>query len=133
MEDVLYYQGKPNTKTRQRTFIAQKGLVMKEYKKQSIRIPFESYFFLASEQHKQRCEKEYRPLNREFIEKRFIRDNPNGYLATNGSFGGCNGSPVRAWEERRWTSWSIETLKQMLDDVGLPWEDGPIVEEISLF
>lgn len=39
-------------------------------------------------------------------------------LLSDGDFGGCNGSPVHAWEEHRWTSWTLDDMKAMLDRAG---------------
>lgn len=41
-------------------------------------------------------------------------------------------SQKNSWEEHRWTSWSCKDMKEMLDEVGLPWKDGGSVNYISV-
>lgn len=49
-----------------------------------------------------------------------------------GDLGGCNGVPENAWEEHRWTTWSIEDMKNILNEAGLSWKNGEEVEYISV-
>ena len=101
-------------------------------KQATIKLTFDSYYYLRNKQHEERSESG-RALNKETIKRQFDSNHPNGYfLATNGSFGGCKGSPVNAWEQGRWTSWKLEQLKEMLDNAGLPWEDGEEIETIEI-
>ena len=37
-----------------------------------------------------------------------------------------------AWEEGRWTSWSCEDMKKILDAAELPWEPGETIEYFEI-
>ena len=107
---------------------------MREYKVRTVAMPWESWSFLFEEQHRQRCES-----GREISEKHwgrarreFDRFSRNGYKEVgDGDFGGCKGDPRNAWQERRWTSWSIEDMKRMLDEAGLPYGEDGVQERID--
>lgn len=110
---------------------------MKVHTAKTIAVPFESWFFLKEEQHRQRSEtgkrldkKRWRTL----FDGDAIRSCPmkGCKLLSDGDFGGCNGSPVHAWEEHRWTSWTLDDMKVMLDRAGLPWKDGECIECIDV-
>ncbi len=49
-----------------------------------------------------------------------------------GDLGGCKGDPENAWEEHRWTTWSVEDMKNILNEAGLLWKDGEEKEYISV-
>lgn len=108
---------------------------MKVHTEKTIAVPFESWFFLKEEQHKQRSEIGA-PLNRKRWEAVFgsdaIQSGPMACfkLLRDGDFGGCKGSPRSAFEEHRWTSWSIDEMKEMLDKAGLPWKEGNEIESL---
>lgn len=101
-------------------------------KAKTIAVPFESWFYLQTESHNQRSESG-KPLDKERFKRMF--DNHVKALGRNGTkllkpgdLGGCIGDPHHAYEEGRWTSWTLEQMKAMLDAAGLPWEDGEVVE-----
>ena len=99
----------------------------------TIAVPFESWFYLQSECHNQRSESG-RPLNEERFRRMFDQHSRNGVnLLKSGDLGGCIGDPKNAFEEGRWTSWTLHQMKAMLDAVGLPWEDGEDVEYITVY
>ena len=104
-------------------------------KSPSLEVPFESYLFLQKECFRQRNE---RP-NATWTDKRtdrlrksfdYLTQGKHGMYMIGGSLGGCNGSPIRAWEEGRWTNWSVDDMKRILDEAGLPWKDGPEIEHL---
>ena len=104
------------------------------HKVNTILLPIESYTYLREEMHRQRSETG-RPLSEKTYAriKRKFESIKGGYEQVNDyAFGGCNGDPHNAWEEHRWTNWSTETMKRMLDEKGLPDKDGKPEEKISL-
>lgn len=103
-------------------------------KRNTMWVPYESFSYLRNKMHEERSETG-KPLNQERLRKTF--DNSpmtrDGYhQLMDGSFGGCKGNPKHAWEEGRWTDWSIEDMKAMLDEAGLTYKDGEQIECISL-
>lgn len=106
---------------------------MKVHTEKSIAVPFESWFFLKKEEYRQRSEH-----GRQLTEKRWkdvfysVADKKGVSGAVkyikSGDFGGCNGSPVHAWEEHRWTYWTLDEIKAMLDKAGLPYSEGEDIE-----
>ena len=48
-------------------------------------------------------------------------------------FGGAVGEPEKSWEEHRWTRWSCDDMKKMLEEAGLSWKDGEDIEHISVY
>ena len=99
-------------------------------KSKSIEVPFESFLFLQEECFRQRNERGMTHFSENHIarlRKGYESCKPVKYLMS-GSLGGCNGSPIHAWEEGRWTSWTVDDMKRMLDENGLPWKDGPEIE-----
>lgn len=101
-------------------------------KSKAIRVPLESYLYLQSIMHLQRSGK---PLSNKYIEKltnMFKSHYPKGILLMSGDLGGAVGDPKNSYEEHRWTSWSIEDLKQMLDEKKLSYVDGETVEYFNI-
>ena len=106
-------------------------------KAKSIKVNWESWLYLRQEMNKQRSETG-KPLSENSIERmkrefdRFA--DKNGMKAImDGSFGGCIGSPIRGWEERRWTSWSLDEMKRMLDEKGLKWAEAEDIEYFPVY
>lgn len=102
-------------------------------KKRTLLVPLESLLYLEDQCHLQRgghhtTEKTIERLTRE-MEK---PHNKNGYMLFDGSFGGAVGDPKNSYEEGRWTSWSIDTVKEMLDKQGLPYQDGEDIDVINV-
>lgn len=100
----------------------------------TIRVPYESYLYLQEEMHRQRSESG-KPLSDKYKER--LRNTCEIYAdkmrpLADGDLGGCNGDPHNAWEEHRWTSWSVKDMTRMLDDQGLPWAKGEPLERIYL-
>lgn len=109
---------------------------MKVRKRRQIKVTWEGWMCLQNEMHKQRSETG-KPLSEKAIErmKNAFDDykNPDGTKnVAEGQFGGCVGSPINAWEEGRWTSWSVEDMKRILEENGFEWEDAEDQEYISL-
>lgn len=102
-------------------------------KSNSILVPLESWMFLQKKGYRERIGKELSEKAIQLRERSFERNAHNGKRQLiNGDLGGCRGPVENAWEEGRWTSWSIEDMKKMLDEAGLPWEDGEEVEYIAV-
>lgn len=98
-------------------------------KSKSIRIPLESRLYLADQQTLQRGGHHISKSTIERITNESKRTyNKNGFVVMNGDFGGAVGKPENSYEEGRWTSWTIETMKEMLDKVKLPWYDNEDIE-----
>ena len=94
----------------------------------AIGLSFEAYMFLQEECHRQRSETG-KPLSARAIEGLIntfdnFKNKDGLKLYSDGDLGGCNGDPLHAWEERRWTSWSVEDVKKMLDKKGLYYKEG---------
>lgn len=99
----------------------------------TIALPFESWFYLQTECHNQRSESG-KPLNEERFRRMFDAHSHNGVkLLKSGALGGCVGDPKNAWEEGRWTDWTLKDMKIMLDAAGLPWSEGEEVEYINVY
>ena len=101
----------------------------------TIYLPFESYMFLKAETQRQRSEHhpEISDFHRKELTNAFNRLSKNGmYEAHDGTFGGCNGSPINAWAEGRWIDWSVNEMAKMLDEQGLPYKMGEPVEVIFI-
>lgn len=103
---------------------------MRIRKRKAIKVTWEGYLYLSEEQHRQRCESG-KPLSERTIERLKSSFERYGILC-DGDRGGCIGSPVNAWEEGRWTDWSVEDMKRMLDEKGFEWEDVGERESIEI-
>lgn len=102
-------------------------------KSPTVLVPLESFLFLQDKQCFERSGKHSSEKNIERHKRNFEEFSYDGYKQImNGDLGGCKGSPENAWEERRWTSWSVEDVKRILDEASLPWKDGEEVEYIAL-
>ena len=90
----------------------------------TIWVPRESWMFLQARMQQERMGLEL-SVNADFSHegKKQLKD---------GDLGGCIGSPENAWEEGRWTSWSCEDMKKILDAAKLPWEPGETIEYFEI-
>lgn len=102
-------------------------------KKRAIRIPLESKLYLLDQSALQRgghhisertIEREKRNMERSI--------NQNGFEVFDGSFGGAIGDPKNSYEEGRWTNWSIDDMKKMLDEQNLPYTDIEPIDVIDV-
>ena len=81
----------------------------------TIDLSLKAALYLRQVMHDERCKSGRSPLSENtvkrisnsFMGKKFKRYH-------DGDFGGCNGSPINAWEEGRWTNWSVHTMEEML-------------------
>lgn len=106
---------------------------MKVCRSATILVPFESWMFLQKKGHEERGGKPYSDRAIERLTRSFQDNSYQGYKQLmNGDLGGCKGNPENAWEERRWTSWSVDDMKKILDEAGLPWKDGEEAEYIAV-
>lgn len=98
---------------------------MKITKEKTLLVPVESWWYLNNKCHEERIGK---PLTEEQKERQINHAFRSGELKykeiCNGDFGGCIGNPENAFEEGRWKNWSIDDMKQMLDEAGLSYKDG---------
>jgi hypothetical protein len=105
----------------------------------TILLPLESYLWLYEEGFKQRNERGETKLSDKSRERltrnfdRFKHSKTGLYAAHDGNFGGCKGDPHNAWEEGRWTDWSVNQMARMLDEQGLPYEIGEPTEVIDVY
>lgn len=106
-------------------------------KAKSIKVNWESWFYLHQEEHKQRSETG-KPISEKTVEK--LKRNFYNFADKNGmktilsgDFGGCIGNPINGWEERRWTSWTLDEMKKMLDEKGLKWEESEDKEILPVY
>ena len=101
-------------------------------KANTILVPLESYLYLQEKQHTERSAS-YKQFDDDRVKRAFYKHSYNGfYQLYDNDLGGCIGEPFRAFEEGRWTSWSCEDMKQILDNAGLPYKDGEQEEIINL-
>lgn len=106
---------------------------MKVCRSVTILVPLESWMFLQCKGYQERCGKPHSEKGIERLRRNFQEYSYQGYKQLmNGDLGGCNGNPENAWEEHRWTSWSVDDMKRILDEAGLPWKDGEEAEYISV-
>ena len=114
-------------------------MIGKPRKVNTILLPLESYLWLHEEGFKQRNERGETKLSdksRDRLTNNFHQHKVKStglYAAHDGNFGGCNGDPHNAWEEGRWTSWTVEDMAKMLDENGLPYEIGEPTEVIPVY
>lgn len=102
-------------------------------KSQTVLVPLESFLYLQDKQRFERSGKHSTEKSIEKLKRNFEQFSYDGYKQImNGDLGGCKGKPENAWEEHRWTSWSVENVKSMLDEAGLSWKDGEETEYIEL-
>lgn len=102
-------------------------------KAKTIRVPLESWIYLKEQCRNQRCGDHLSERMIEHLKKEMQKEyNRNGHLLMDKDLGGAIGDPTNSYEEGRWTSWSVEQMKKMLDEKGLPYEDGEEVEYINV-
>lgn len=104
---------------------------MKIRKRRTIKVAWEGFLYLSKEQHRQRCESG-KPFSERAIKSLERSFELTGGILHDGDRGGCVGNPVNAWEEGRWTDWSVEDMKRMLDEKGFEWEDAGERESIEI-
>lgn len=100
----------------------EKIMYQKEKEVEAIEVPYESYLFLQEECHRQRSENG-KPLSENFKKRLQYNLSSNGTKKLHDyDLGGCIGDPHHAWEEHRWTSWSVKDMMAMLDKANLPYK-----------
>ena len=100
----------------------------------SIFLPLDSYLYLHELCTAQRSGRTMSDNHRKWLETNFHRVccKSNGmYNAMDGYLGGAVGKPQNSYEDRRWTTWSVEDMKNILDAAGLSWAEGPTLEVIT--
>ena len=99
----------------------------------AILLPWESWMYLENKSFQERCGKHHTDLQIERMKRNF--DNfawHDGMKQIHDyDFGGAVGKPENSWEEHRWTQWSCEDMKKMLDEAKLPWKESERVKVIS--
>lgn len=102
-------------------------MISKEKTSKTIYVGKEAYFYLNGIMREQRGRK---PLSEEAMEKMWNRLNKNekGLREVyDGSFGGGDGT-----YNGRWWSWSVDTIKEMLDEKGFAYEEGGELKYIAI-
>ena len=103
-------------------------------KKRTIRVPFKSWMYLDNLGCSQRTGHEHSQKFIERIKREFdARWKEKGKEVIDKEMGGAIGEPENSYEDGRWTTWSIEEMKGMLDEAGLPYVDGEEVECINVY
>lgn len=101
----------------------------------SILVSRESWWKLEDISYYQRCGEHHTEEHKERMKRGFeqfaIYDGMKKICDYD--FGGAVGAPEKSWEEGRWTRWSCEDMKKILDEVGLPWKPGTPTEKMSIF
>lgn len=102
-------------------------------KKKTIKVPLESWIYLQDLGHQQRVGGHLSDKARERLTNLMLKPyNKDGHTLMDGDLGGAVGDPNNSWEEGRWTSWSVDTMKKILDNANLPYTDGEDIECIEL-
>ncbi len=106
---------------------------MKVRKANTILLPLESYLYLQDKEYFERCGRHKSDKMIAKLTQNFNQFQHNGYKRLmDGDLGGCVGKPENSYEEGRWTSWSCEDMKRILDEAGLPYKDGEETEYIAV-
>lgn len=95
---------------------------------QTIFIGKEAHFFLSREQSRQRG---FKPLPKEAEDRTWAKmyKPVNGMrMVDDNSYGGGDGT-----RNGKWWGWKVETIKAMLDEAGLPYEEGEPIEYIEVY
>lgn len=102
-------------------------------KSSTILVPLDSFLCLQDKSFYERCGKHHNEEQMKRLTRNFEQFAHEGYKQlANGDLGGCKGDPENAWEEYRWTTWSVEDMKNILNEAGLLWKDGEEKEYISV-
>ena len=102
-------------------------------KKKAIRVELEGYIYLQDQSSIQRSGRVHSESWRERIKQHYEWHDQKhgGHLLMDGDLGGAVGKPERSYEEGRWTSWSVDQMKKMLDEKGYKYIDVEDVDVIS--
>ena len=103
---------------------------MKTYKKQTIWVSKEAYFYLNRIESEQRGCKPMTARQEEKYWNRIpdIKKRENLIQLDDNSLGGGDGT-----YNGRWWSWNVDTLKTMLDKAGFEYEDGKEIEYAPVY
>lgn len=102
-------------------------------KSPTLLVPLESYLYLQEKSYSERIGKSRSDKAKERLIRNFEQFSVDGMKQLmNGDLGGCKGKPENAWEEGRWTSWSVDEMAKILDEAGLPWKKGEDAEYIAV-
>lgn len=103
-------------------------------RKRAIKMPLESRLYLEDQLHLQRGGHHTSEKTIAYITRLAERPyNKNGFVIMDGDLGGAIGNPLNSYEEGRWTSWTIEDMKRMLDEQGLPYFDEEPIDVIDVW
>lgn len=94
---------------------------------ETIYIGRDAYMFLDREQRKQRGCKPISKESEDRLWKRIMKDKQGRCLVDDNSFGGGDGTYYG-----KWWSWSVSTIKNMLDEAGFTYEPGKPMEYINV-
>lgn len=109
--------------------------MMKAEKSHTILVPWDSWLYLENKSYLERCgkyhtERQVERLKRNFA---FFAFHDGMKQICDYDFGGAVGEPEKSWEEHRWTRWSCDDMKKILEEAGLSWKDGEDIEHISVY
>lgn len=102
-------------------------------KVKAIAVEMDGYLYLQNRSHLERCGQDFSQITIDRLKNNFNTHSLNGfYTLMDKCLGGCNGSPVNAYEERRWTIWSTQQMVKMLEEQGMTWKSVEDVECIEI-
>lgn len=102
-------------------------------KKRAMRVELEGWLYLLDQQGMQRSGREKSEQYKEKLKIRYEQYDKKygGHLLMDYDLGGAIGKPENSYEEGRWTSWSLDQMKKMLDEKGYKYIDVEDVDVIS--
>lgn len=106
-------------------------------KKRAMRVELEGWLYLQDQSSLQRGGRIHSESWRERMKKHYEWHDKKygGHMLMDGDLGGAIGKPENSYEEGRWTSWSLDQMKKMLDEKGYKYidiEDVDVINAIGL-
>ena len=102
-------------------------------KKRAMRVELEGWLYLQEQCSIQRSGRIQSDWYKEMLTKHYEQHDRKygGHLFMDYDLGGAIGKPQNSYEEGRWTSWSLDQMKKMLDEKGYKYIDVEDVDVIS--
>lgn len=106
-------------------------------KKRAMRVELEGWLYLQEQCSIQRSGRIQSDWYKEKLTKHYEQHDQKygGHLLMDYDLGGAIGKPKNSYEEGRWTSWSLDQMKKMLDEKGYKYidvEDVDVINAIGL-
>jgi hypothetical protein len=93
----------------------------------------EGYIYLQNRSHFERCGKNHSEKFIERLKRNFKTFAYKGYYyIASSDLGGAIGNPENSYEEGRWTHWSVDDMKKMLTEQGIPFGPDGTQEKMSI-